>query len=133
MRVVVDTNVLVSAILFGALPGRLLSAWREDRLELVTLPEIVEEYVRVSERLTQRYPDVDIQPILALIVQNSDVVPSPRLPEPICDDRDDDKFLACALAAGAKVIVSGDKQLRAVSGYEGVTVATPRQFFDAWL
>ncbi len=55
------------------------------------------------------------------------------LPEPVCGDPDDDKFLACALAARADLIVSGGKKLLAVSGYEDVAVITPREFSDRWL
>ena len=96
-------------------------------------PEIVDEYVRVGERLNGRYPNVDIQPIVELVVQNSKIVPSPPLPHAVCDDPDDDKFLACALASRTNIVVSGDKKLRAVSGYQGVSVLTPRQYTDGWL
>jgi len=133
VRVVVDTNVLLSAILFGGTPGRILDAWRAGKVELVMSPDIVEEYVRVGERLNERYSDVEIQPIVALLVQNATIVPDTPLPGPVCDDPDDDKFLACALASGTDIVVSGDKKLRAVSGYEGVHVLTPRQFADRWL
>ena len=78
-------------------------------------------------------PGVDIQIILDTLVQNAEIVPGTALPEPVCDDPDDDKFLACALAARADLIVSGDKKLLAVSGYEDVAVTTPREFADRWL
>ncbi len=96
-------------------------------------PDIVDEYLRVGERLAQRFAGIDVQAVLELIIQNAEVTASAALPEPVCDDPDDDKFLACALAARADVIISGDRKLRAVSGYEGVAVATPREFLDRWL
>ena len=133
MRIVVDTNVLMSGIFFGGVPGRILAAWREGRFELAVSPDIADEYARVGERLAQRFAGVDVQVILDLIVRNAEVVPSTALPEPVCDDPDDDKFLACALAARADLIVSGDKKLLAVSGYEAVAVTTPREFSDRWL
>jgi len=133
VKVVLDTNVLMSAIFFGGLPGRILSAWRDDQLTLVMSPEIVDEYFRVAEALSERYRSIAIEPILALVVQNGEVVPSPPLPQPVCDDPDDDKFLACGLAGGAEAIVSGDKKLRAASGYGDITVMTPRQFVDEYL
>ena len=133
MRIVLDTNVLLSAILFGGTLGRILDAWRAGRVELVMSPDIVDEYVRVGERLNGRYPDVEIQPVVALVVQNATIVPSAPLPGAVCDDPDDDKFLACALASGTKTVVSGDKKLRAVSGYEGINVLTPRQLVDRCL
>ena len=133
MRIVLDTNVLLSAILFGGTPGRILDAWRAGRVELVMSPDIVDEYVRVGERLNGRYPDVEIQPVVALVVQNATIVPSAPLPGAVCDDPDDDKFLACALASGTETVVSGDKKLRAVSGYERINVLTPRQLVDRCL
>ena len=133
MKVVLDTNVLLSAVLFGGTPARILDAWRTGQVELVMSPDIVDEYVRVGERLNERYPDVDTQPIVALVVQNANIVPNASLPGAVCDDPDDDKFLACALASGTDIVVSGDKKLRAVSGYEGISVLTPRQFADRWL
>ena len=63
-------------------------------------PNIVDEYVRVAERLEERYANVDIQPVIALVVQNATLVPTALLPTPVCDDPDDDKFLACACASG---------------------------------
>jgi len=51
----------------------------------------------------------------------------------VSEDPDDDVFLACAAAAGAQIVISGDKHLRRVSGWNGIQVLTPRQFFDRYL
>ena len=88
-------------------------------------PEIIDEYVMIAGRLSARYPGVDVQGILALIVQNAEVVRSSPLRIAVCEDPDDDKFLACAAAANVEAIVSGDNKLRAVSGYAGIRVVTP--------
>jgi predicted nucleic acid-binding protein len=56
------------------------------------------------------------------------VVTAPPLPEQVCEDPDDDKFLACALAGRNKVIVSGDKHMLDVSGYQKIEVLKPRKF-----
>lgn len=133
MKVVLDTNVLMSAIFFGGPPGKILSAWRRNQLTLVMSPEIVDEYLRVAEVLSERYRSIEIDPILAILVQHAEVVPCPPLPQPVCDDSDDDKFLACGLASAAEAIISGDKKLRAASGYRGMTVMSPRQFVDEHL
>ena len=133
MRVVLDTNVLLSAILFAGTPGRILEAWRTGKVEFVLAPDIADEYVRVAERLEERYDDVEIQPIIALVIQNATLVSATRLPSPVCDDPDDDKFLACARGSGTHIVVSGDKKLRATSGYEGIQVLTPREFIDRFL
>lgn len=76
---------------------------------------------------------LSLEPILELIVARSRIYLAPRLPEAVCDDPADDKFLACALAGGARVIVSGDKALLETTGYGGVRVVTPRGFVTHYL
>jgi putative PIN family toxin of toxin-antitoxin system len=133
VRVVLDTNVLISGVFFAGAPSEILKAWSDDRFELVLSEEIIEEYQRVGEVLGRRFPGVSLWPILELIVARARICLSPRLPEGVCDDPADDKFLACALAGGARVIVSGDKALLRTSGYGGVKVMTPRQFISLYL
>ncbi len=128
MRVVLDTNVLVSAVFFGATPGQVLSHWRDRAFEIVVSREVLEEYVRVGERIAVRAPGVDLGPALDLIAAHATFVSTAPLPEPVCRDPDDDKFLACALAAEARYIVSGDRDLLVLSPYRGVTVLSPRAF-----
>lgn len=128
MKVVLDTNVFVSGVFFGGTPGRVLEAWRDGRAEVVLSREIIAEYVRVGEELAARFPGVDLGPALELLAVSTTLVDSTQLPEPVSRDPDDDKFLACALAAGADCVVSGDRDLLDVSPYEGVVVLTPRDF-----
>jgi len=130
VKVVVDTNVFVSGVFFGGTPGRVLEAWRHGRVEVVLSREIVEEYVRVGERLANRFPGVDLNPALELLTVSATLVTSPPLPERASRDPDDDKFLACALAAGADCVVSGDRDLLDLSAYEGIVVLSPRDFLD---
>jgi putative PIN family toxin of toxin-antitoxin system len=133
MRIVLDTNVLMSGIFFGGAPGKILRAWQAGQIALAASPEIVEEYVATADVLSARYVSVHPEPILSLIVKNSELWKSPALTGQVCSDPDDDKFLACALASDAACIVSGDKALRRVSGYRGIVVVSPRQFVDEHL
>ena len=128
MKVVLDTNVLISGIFFGGPPGHLLAAWQAGQFELVLSPDILDEYLRVAESLAEHHPDIDISPILRLIVARGTLIEVAPLPQQVCSDPSDDKFLACALAGAADVIVSGDHQLQAVSGYQGIAVIPPQQF-----
>ena len=133
MRIVLDTNVLVSGIFFSGPPFQILQAWRDGNVQLVLSPEILEEYRRVSQSLKERFPEVDLSPVLDLIAANSDMVEAPVLSEPVCDDPDDDKFLACALASNTKVIVSGDKHLLKISGHRDIEVVKPGKFITEYL
>jgi uncharacterized protein len=133
VKVVIDTNVFVSAVFFSGPPYQILKAWRDDRIELVISLDIFDEYRRVGEILAENHPFVDLAPILKLVIQNAAVVSAPPLPDPVCKDPDDDKFLACALSSGSTVIISGDKHLLEASGYRGIEVFKPRDFVSKFL
>ncbi|MCK4506593.1 MAG: PIN domain-containing protein [Candidatus Aegiribacteria sp.] len=59
MRIVVDTNVLISAVFFGGKPGFILDAWRDRKLEFIITEETLAEYVAVLHRFGIRYPGVN--------------------------------------------------------------------------
>ena len=71
--------------------------------------------------------------LLTLITVHAIVIDASALPARVSDDPDDDKFLAAALASGAKLIVSGDKHLLRVSGRSNIEVLKARQFVDQYL
>jgi len=133
MKVVVDTNVVISGVFFGGMPSRVLEAWRDGEFDLVVSPEVLEEYRRVGEELTARFPGVSLAPFLALLVMNAEIIEPPDLPEQVSRDSDDDKFIACALAANCQTIISGDKDLLEVTGYQGLKVVAPREFLESVL
>ena len=133
MRVILDTNVFVSGVFFTGPPYQILKAWRGGNLSLVISEEILAEYQKVGKVLAEEFPTIDLQPILDLVTISAEIVQSQRLSEPVCDDPDDDKFIACALASKSKVIVSGDKHLLKVSGFRGIRVITPRECVNEYL
>ena len=133
MKIILDTNVFVSGIFFTGPPYRILEAWRDGTLQIVLSQEILDEYRRVGSELAVRYPTIDLNPILDLVSRNALMVPAAPLPDQVCEDPDDDKFIACALAAGCRVIVSGDKHLLKISGIQEVKVIKPREFVDTFL
>jgi putative PIN family toxin of toxin-antitoxin system len=131
--VIVDTNVFVSGIFFSGPPHTILDAWRHGKLTLVVSPAILDEYRRVAHELAEQFPGVDPGPSLKLLAINVRLVNAPDLTEQVCTDADDDMFLACAIASGAKIIASGDKALLKTSGYSGIEVLTPRAFVTRFL
>ena len=132
MRAILDTNVLISGIFFGGPPGKIVTAWRDAAVQIVTSPEILSEYADVLNRLSGKRPGIDPYPILALLMANCECVESPQLSEPVCDDPDDDKFFACAVASGVSVIVSGDSHLLTQSGYRDITVLRPAEIVEQY-
>ena len=126
MKVVVDTNVLVSGLLFGGVPGEMLTAWTSGAFVLVVSPSILSEYRRVGRELARGRPTLDV----ALIAVHATVVEAAQLDAPVSADPDDEQFLAAAQTGDAAWIVSGDKHLLADSGWSGITVLEPRAFVD---
>jgi putative PIN family toxin of toxin-antitoxin system len=131
MRVVVDTNILISALLADrSLPAHLIALWRGGLFDLVTSSDQVEELVRVS-----RYPKIRerVMPALAgrLINELRHLavwVVHPVVPA-VSPDPDDDYLLALAVAGGAHFLVSGDKRdLLALRRYKGTKIVTVREF-----
>lgn len=133
MKAILDTNVFVSRIFFSGPPYQILKSWREGVIEFVISSEILDEYHRVATILSEKYPPVDLQGILEFVEKKAEFYEVLPLTEPVCDDPDDDKFLACAIASGTKIIVSGDKHLLRVSGYQGIEVLKPKTFIDVYL
>ena len=133
MRVVLDTNVLMSGIFFSGPPYEILNAWRDQRVSLVMSADIMDEYRRVGQQLSRKHPGVEVWPFLALVAVHSEFVVAPALSEVVCEDSTDDKFFACAVASGCTIIISGDKHLHRASGYGGVAVLSPRSFVDKYL
>lgn len=112
LRVILDTNVLLSGIFFGGVPGRILAAWQD---ELALSPTNLAEYHDAGAILAARYAatETPLDAILALLTQTATIVDAPDLRERVSGDPADDKFLACAIAAQVPLIVSGDKHLLA--------------------
>jgi len=97
MKIVLDTNVLVSGIFFSGPPADILRAWSRGKFRLVLSPEILDEYTRVSTELADKFPDIDVRRILDLVVVRSEVCSPAALPQQVCEDPHDDKFFAAAL------------------------------------
>jgi len=126
MRVVVDTNVFLSGVFFSGPPAQVLNAWKRGVIELVVSSEILAEYCEASEELEKAKPGVALAPWIELVSTFATVVAARPLPRQVCDDPDDDKFIACALALEETLICTGDKALLRVNGHRGVEIVTPR-------
>ena len=133
MRVVVDTNVLISAVFFGGKPGQILDAWQKKKIELVISTKILAEYVDVLHRIAVKYHKVDVSQIITLITSFGQIIETRNLEEPVCEDPDDDKFIAAALESSSRVIITGDSHLLDVSGYSGIEMIQPAVFIKKYL
>ncbi len=133
MKLIIDTNVFISGVFFSGPPFMILDAWRHNIVSLIVSPEILDEYRRIGEKLATQFPGVDIEPWIELLLLKTSLIDAPSLPERVCDDPDDDKFIACAVASRTKLICSGDKHLLDIVYYHGITIMKPRSFVEKYL
>lgn len=130
MKIVLDTNVLVSGIFFKGPPYQILKELEQNRFQLIVTHEILTEYETVINELQKEYPILNIDSIWEKIILRCEVSFSVVLKETICIDPDDDKFFACAIASKSNIIVSGDKHLLTKSGYKNIIVLKPKEFLN---
>lgn len=133
LKAVIDTNQFVSSLISKQGPSaQLIDRWREQRFILVTSPEIIAEIQRVLEypHISKKYKlsKSDVQSLLTLIEHEAVVIPKLPAVHVIKDDPDDDKFLACAFAARAEYIVSGDQHLLSLGSYKSISIVTVKEF-----
>jgi len=129
MRVVLDTNVFVSAVL-GRTLQILFDHWRSGAFILVVSDEIVQEYLGVLRRPKFKLTSEIIDPIMAQIFQLAEFVTPDVHIQIVQADPSDNKFLEAAFTGQATYIVSGDNHLLDLKSYQGIAVVTPREFLS---
>ena len=132
-KLVLDTNVFVSGIFWSGPPAKILNAWHEKKIKIVCSLEILDEYSRVSDILSKKYPSVDMEPFINLMIRDAELFTPIKLKTPVSRDPDDDKFIAVALAANCHLIVSGDNDLLSVTGYKDIEIINPSEFVKKYL
>lgn len=129
MRIVADTNIIISAIFWNGFPRRVIDAVIDGRLAAYVCAEIIEEYISIyQEMLNAGYETANLELLTSFIAKA--VLIKTTSSVKVCRDPDDDKFLECALDAQAKYIVSGDKDLLVLKEYEGIQIVTAHEFYD---
>lgn len=126
MRVLLDTNVLISAILFRGLPRSLLDRAIRGELDLVTSPVLLDELERI---LTDRF---HVPSELARLTRSeleilAEVVAPDDVPA-VSRDPDDDQVLAAAVVGGVEAIVTGDRDLLVLETHRGIAIISPAEF-----
>jgi putative PIN family toxin of toxin-antitoxin system len=132
VRIVLDTNVVLSALLWRGTPYQLLDAIRSrGEARLFTSPALLDELANVLTRpsATKRLAVIgkSSREVLADYVEAVEVVEPEHVPRVVPDDADDDQVIAAALAAGADCIVSGDADLLSMESHQGIPIITAAQ------
>lgn len=131
IRVVLDTNTVVSALLFAGTASRLVPVWQSRRISLLVSKAIVEEYLRVlaypkfelTSEEVRRLLDEEMFPFVETVRVRR------RLRPPVAD-RDDHKFLECAVSGRARYLVTGDRELTELGNDRGVTILSVGEFLE---
>ena len=136
LRAVIDTNVIVSGLLSrSGAPAEILDAWRGRKFLLLSSAPIISEvkavlaYPRIKERYSITQEVID--QVVSLMEQHVLLVdPGDTAAGSIPADPQDEKFLSCAQAGQADLIVSGDHHLLDLSEYQGIPVISAREFLE---
>lgn len=131
MNIVIDTNVVISALLFGGIPCQFIELWKKGMIIPLITEEIMAEYLKVLA-----YPKFNLSEEEIHYIIHQDILPFFRVvkskPSPpiISKDPDDDKFIQCAIAGKAKIIISGDHHLLAQKTDKEIQILTPSEFLE---
>jgi uncharacterized protein len=129
VRVVADTNVLVSGLLWRGAPHTILELARNGILTLLSSPALSAELAEVLERPKFRRvldaAHIKTQSLLQQVERLVEIIDPPSLPHPVSRDADDDAVLALAVATRADLIVTGDHDLLSLGSYRGIPILDP--------
>lgn len=130
IRVVFDTNVYISALMFGGPPGSLLDLALLQSFLVIISPPLLDE---LDEKLRLKFevPAEDTAIIRAKLESIAKIVSPDMVLHVIADDPDDNRVLECAIEGSADYIVTGDRHLLKLGSYEAISIVTVRQFLDA--
>ena len=131
VRIVLDTNTVISALLWHGTPHNLVAAFRTRPIVVFTSPILLAELADIftREKLASAVKASGLSPdqLMQRYRRLAMVVHPERIPPTVLRDPDDDHVLACAITAKADLIVSGDSDLLDLKEYQGIRIVTPAQ------
>jgi putative PIN family toxin of toxin-antitoxin system len=130
MRVVLDTNVLISGLFWGGNESKVLRKCQLKELENFISKEIIKELVRVMNHPKFGLSEDEIEEAVGMVLAFSTMVNPGKTFRIIEKDPSDNKFLECAYAAKAKYIISGDEHLLSLGKFKGIKILNARGFLN---
>lgn len=133
MRVVLDTNVLVSGIAYpSSVPGRIVDAWRRGGIDVVLSRPILDELARVLPRLNHRlgWTDTDFADFIDLVAISAELASPKEAPQSDLRDPTDLPILGTLLASGADCLITGDRDLLALASR--FPIVSPAAFWERY-
>ncbi len=132
MKIVIDTNIVISGTFFGGFPRKILEAVVRDKVEAYANTKIIKEYLDiVKEMITDKGGNLDVNILLPFIDKLNVVKSMSKIK--ISRDKDDDKFIECAIDSNALYVVSGDKDLLDIVKYQRISIITAKDFYKLYL
>ncbi len=129
IKVVLDTNIIVSALLFKGELSKIVDLWKSGKIIPLISRETFEEFGNVLEYPKFSLKEEEIKTIIEEeMLPFFKVVEITNEVENVCKDHDDDKFLSCAISASTDFIVSGDKELCGLDNYKTVRIIRASEF-----
>lgn len=125
MKIVLDTNVLISGIFWKGTPYKILEFWALKKFDILATELILNEYYRVIEKIDDGGGISESWTVF--IAQNSIVVKDSNIVK-LCRDPKDDIFLNCAISGKAKYLISGDDDLLSLKKIKATEIITPARF-----
>ena len=132
MKIVIDTNVLISGVFFGGLPRKILNSIVYKEITACATAEIINEYEEVMQEMIERKQGHINNSILAPLIKAMKII-EPTSHIEICRDPDDNKFLECAKDSQSLYIVSGDKDLLVLKKLGNIQIVTAKEFCERYL
>ena len=129
-KIVLDTNVLISAILFGGKPRSVCELILEGQYKLGISQSILGEFISVLTRPKFDYPAQWIDVTVSELKAIADIVVPSGSVFAISEDPDDNRIIECAVEYGADYIISGDKHLLKLGEYQGVRILDAASFIE---
>ena len=131
LRVVVDTNVYISAIFWGGKPRHVIDLGRDGKIQIFTSEDIEQE---ILDKLMTKFGlnSDDAGRVMADFSTFTKPVRISRRIHVVKDDSDDDKFIECAVECSAGFIISGDKHLLKMKKYKGIAIVNAATFLKSW-
>ena len=137
MKIVMDTNALISALLWQGPPNDILKLAQKDKFDLYTTPLLLEELFEVLHRdkFFRRIAilNTSVQELTDGIIRFFTIIPDKKISPIVKNDPDDDIVLSCAKFSQTRYIVTGDPHLLKLKSWSGISILTPRQFLDKFL
>jgi putative PIN family toxin of toxin-antitoxin system len=127
-KLVLDSNVLISAVVFGGKPREILDLAVKGRIEVAVSNAILDEINGVLVGKKFQYPERIVRALIAEIEDLADLVEPGERINAIRDDPEDNRVLECAVASGASVIVSGDSHLLALRTFDQMSIMNSDEF-----